>query len=151
VELLGRYSNRTNWAKLAQKREGPRREAQEARNPRQVARKLQPQEIESLAAEYLDGAGIQELATRYRVHRATVTVLLRRAGVAMRQRGMTADQVTESAQLYHEGWSVARIGEHFGVDGTTVWRSLRQQGVAMRKPYERSADGRRHVPAAQEA
>jgi hypothetical protein len=69
----------------------------------------------------------------------------------MRRRGLTANQVTYSAQLYHEGGSVARIGEHFGVDGTAVWRSLRRQGVAMRKPYERSADGRRHVPAAQEA
>jgi hypothetical protein len=65
-------------------------------------------------------------------------VLLRRAGVTMRRRGLTADQITESAQLYREGWSVARIGEHFGVDGTAVWRSLRQRGVPMKRPYERS-------------
>jgi hypothetical protein len=143
VELLGRYSNRTEWIKLAQKlAEGPRREAEEARKPRQVVRKLQPQEIESLAAEYRAGAGVQELAIRYRIHRATVTVLLGRAGVTTRRRGLTDEHMRESARLYCGGWSVARIGEHFGVDGTTVWRSLRLCGVVMRKPYERGVDAR---------
>jgi hypothetical protein len=95
VELLGRYSNRTEWIKLAQQlAEGPSREAEEARKPRHVVRKLQPHEIDSLASEYRAGAGVQELATRYQVHRATVTVLLRRAGVTMRQRGLTAEHIS---------------------------------------------------------
>jgi hypothetical protein len=140
VELLGRYSNRTDWVKLTQKlAEEPRRTPEAPRTPRQVVRKLQPHEVDSLAAKYLAGAGVKELATRYRVHRTTVTALLFRAGVTMRQRGLTADQISESAQRYREGWPVVRIGEQFGVDGTTVWRSLRQRGVVMRKPHERGA------------
>jgi hypothetical protein len=61
------------------------------------------------------------------------------AGVIIRQRGLTVDQVGESVRLYRKGWSVARIGESFGVDGTTVWRSLQRQGVAMRKPHEQGS------------
>jgi transposase len=138
VELLGRYSNRTDWVKLTQKlTEQPPCAPKAPRKPRQVVRKLQPQEIESLAADYQAGAEVRELATRYQVHRTTVTALLLRTGVTLRQRGLTDDQISEAATFYREGWAVARIGDHFGVDGTTVWRSLRQHGVVLRKPYER--------------
>jgi hypothetical protein len=130
--LLGRYSNRTDWAKLARKlSEEPPRE-REARQPRQVVRKLQPQEVESLAAEYLAGVGVQELASRYRVHHTTVALLVRRAGVTMRRRGLIADHITESAQLYREGWSVARIGKHLlptPLSGDLV-AALREHGSA---------------------
>ena len=103
----------------------------QSRKPRRVVRKLEPAEVDSLVAEYQAAAQMRELAARHRVHRATVAVVLRRAGAALRTRGLSAELVAESARLRQEGWSVARLGEHFGVDGTTVWRALRQQSVLM--------------------
>jgi hypothetical protein len=71
------------------------------------------------------------------VHRTTITTVLRREQVELRQTGLSASRLEKARTLYRDGWSRARLGEKFGVDGTTVWRHLLMAGVVMRSPNER--------------
>jgi hypothetical protein len=48
-----------------------------------------------------------ELARDFGVHPTTVTATLKRAGIEIRQRGLTSDQIDESEKLYLEGQSLA--------------------------------------------
>jgi transposase-like protein len=73
--------------------------------PLQVQRRLTPQQAERLVAEYQAGADIQELASRWGMHRATVTAHLPRPGVPLRRQGVPAESQQEAIRLYGEGWS----------------------------------------------
>jgi len=66
------------------------------------------------------------------VHRTTVSALLRRFDVELRQPGLAANDVMTAVRLYAQGWSLARLGEKYGADATTVWRALSAAGVTMR-------------------
>jgi lambda repressor-like predicted transcriptional regulator len=87
--------------------------------------------------EYERGALIKHLGERFGVHRVTVTALLRRNGVHLRQLGLANDEVFAAAILYRQGWSLASLGERFGVDPATMLRALRATGVAVRPPWRR--------------
>jgi hypothetical protein len=95
----------------------------------------------SAVAELIDGyrtrAKIQELARQFGVHRTTVTALLLRHGIKLRQVGLSPDTVGDAARLYRDGWSLARLGAKFSVDDMTVRRYLLLARVVMRSPNER--------------
>jgi DNA-binding transcriptional regulator LsrR (DeoR family) len=86
---------------------------------------------------YRAGEATKELAAHFGIHRATVTALLHRLSVDLRQRGLTDAQSAEACRLYPEGWSLARLAERYDVDDMTVRRYLLFAGVVMRSPHER--------------
>jgi lambda repressor-like predicted transcriptional regulator len=135
VELVRLYSNREAWLETVQLLLA---RATSARRPngRAVSRqnqiRLDPHQAAALAAGYRDGMTIKELAQQYGVHRTTVTELLRRHGVELRQPGLAPENILAAARLYGEGWSLARLGAKYSVDPVTVWRVLRAAGVIMR-------------------
>jgi AraC-like DNA-binding protein len=137
VELLRLYSNRQ---KLPKRLHDVRSEAifhvraRAAPAMRQSQHRLDGAAIAQLVESYLSGSAIRDLAGEFGVHRTTVTTLLRREHVELRQAGLNQGRVEEACQLYRDGWSVARLGERFGVDGTTVWRYLQLAGVRLRSP-----------------
>lgn len=104
---------------------------------RQTQVRLDPHQAGALAQAYIAGEATKELAERFGIHRATATVILRRLGVDLRQRGLTNAQVAEACRLYSDGWSLARLAERYGVDDMTVRRYLLLAGVVIRSPYER--------------
>lgn len=106
--------------------------------PRQVQRRLTPEQVAQLFNEYEAGADMKELAARWRTHRTTVAGHLRRAGVELRRQGVPADRLDEAVQLYSEGWSLQRLAERYGCDDETVRQTLLRAGVHMRQPWERS-------------
>jgi hypothetical protein len=91
-------------------------------------------EVTELIKAYEQQETIKALAQRFDIHRVTVSALLRRHGVELRQTGLAPDEVDAAMHLYRQGWSLARLGTKFGVDSTTVWRALRVVGVVMRPP-----------------
>jgi transposase len=103
---------------------------------RQSQHRLDGAAITQLVQRYVGGSAIKDLAAEFAVHRTTITTVLRREQVEMRQAGLNATQLDEVQTLYRDGWSLARLGEKFGVDGTTVWRYLLLAGVTMRSPNE---------------
>jgi hypothetical protein len=52
-----------------------------------------------------------QLAKSWHLHRTTVAEHLRRAGVAVRQRGLPAERLDEAVRLYAEGWSCQRLAQ----------------------------------------
>jgi lambda repressor-like predicted transcriptional regulator len=113
------------------------RRSHERTTSRQAQVRLNPHQADALAAAYLDGTTIKELAGRYGIHRLTAASMLRRLGVERRRAGLTDEQVTEACRLYPEGWSLARLAERYGVDDMTVRRYLLLAGVVMRSPHVR--------------
>jgi hypothetical protein len=78
-----------------------------------------------------------QLAKRWGVHRTTIAEHLRRAGVAVRERGISAERLDEAIRLYAEGWSCQRLGERYDCNSETVRQRLKSAGVIMRAPWER--------------
>lgn len=77
----------------------------------QTQRRLSPQQVERLVAEYQAGADMKELAARWELHRTTVATHMRRAGVALRRQGVPGDRLDEAVRLYGDGWSLQRLAE----------------------------------------
>jgi hypothetical protein len=101
---------------------------------RQAHHKLSQAEVAKLIVAYRERVSVKELAQRFRIHRVTVTALLRRHGLELRRPGLVPNEIPAAAKLYSQGWSLARLGSKYGVDPATVWRALRAAGVAMRPP-----------------
>ena len=80
---------------------------------------------------------IHEIAKEFKIHRATVSQHLERAGVSKRPRSMTAEQIDEAVQDYVAGQSLQKIGNRLGFDSTTVLRELRRREVQTRDTHGR--------------
>jgi hypothetical protein len=104
----------------------------ETRPPRQHQRRLRPDELARLVADYVAGVEVIELARHYGIARQTVLQQMRREGVPRRHPRLSADDTEKAAGLYGTGDSVATIGGVFGVDPGTVRRALMKLGVPMR-------------------
>lgn len=102
-----------------------------------TARQLEPEQTAKLIAEYRGGATVYELATQFKIHRHTVSRILKDASVAPRYRRLSDEQIREAKLLYTSGWSLARIAAKFDVDPSTVHVRLRKLGVQMRDPQGR--------------
>lgn len=98
----------------------------------QTQRRLTDRDVKELVQAYGEGANAKELAGRFGIHRVTVAGYLKRAGVPIRHRGLSPDQVPEAARLDEQGLSLARVAEKFGVDAQTVANTLRRAGVPIR-------------------
>ena len=80
---------------------------------------------------------IQEIAKVFKIHRATVSQHLDRAGVSKRQLSMSEAQIDEAVQDYVAGKSLEKIGNRLGFDSTTVLKELRHRNVKMRDTHGR--------------
>ena len=92
---------------------------------------------------YESGATMAALAKQYNVKRESISKLLRRSGVTIRERRIISEAETDQAvQLYAHGLSSARIADQVGYDQATIYRALKKRGVVMRSPNDRSHRGR---------
>jgi predicted DNA-binding protein YlxM (UPF0122 family) len=66
-----------------------------------------------------------------------VAAQLRRAGVALRRQGISADRLDEAIRLYDDDWSCQRLAERYDCDDETVRQALKRVGVTLRMPWER--------------
>jgi hypothetical protein len=141
VEVVHLYSNPGARLEillqlLVKATSSPRQHERPASRQSQI--RLNPHQASALETAYRAGKTIKHLAGTFGVHRVTVTSLLRRHGVELRQVGLTDEQVFEACHLYPEGWSLARLAERYDVDDMTVRRYLLLAGVVMRSPHERA-------------
>lgn len=85
-------------------------------------------------AEYQAGRSVKNLAERWRVHRGTVANHLREAGVEIRSRGLSSEQVSEAVRMYGDGWSLRQLAARYDCDYETVRQALLRAGVVLRPP-----------------
>lgn len=102
-----------------------------------AARRLGDTELKTMIAGYQGGSTTYELAAQLGVHRHTISDLLKRAGVPLRRRSMTTDEITQAVQLYAEDKSLVRVGEILGFDHGTIYLALRRTGVRIRDTHGR--------------
>ncbi|MEY9777238.1 hypothetical protein [Arthrobacter sp. MW3 TE3886] len=97
---------------------------------------LSAEQTAEMAAAYLGGVPVAELAKTYGIHRGSVSKHLRRHGIAPRPVGLNEQQITEVVRLYEQGDSLATIGTRMVVTAHTVRSRLVERGVVMRSSYE---------------
>lgn len=90
---------------------------------------LTPAEVDQLVGDYEAGSGVQELASKYGVHRATVFAHLQRHEVPRRRPGLNEQEQAEAVHLSREGMSMRAIGRQMGVDRKAVRAVLINAGV----------------------
>lgn len=86
-------------------------------------------EVDHLVSDYEAGAGVQELADKYGIHRATVFAHLRRREVPRRRPGLSDHEQAEAVRLSRDGMSMRAIGRQMGVDRKAVRVALVDAGV----------------------
>ncbi|WP_421075546.1 MULTISPECIES: hypothetical protein [unclassified Microbacterium] len=64
--------------------------------------RLSPAKRAELIADYVAGMPVAAIASKFRVHRATVPELARRAGVPVREAGLPAGKRAQAASLYEQ-------------------------------------------------
>ena len=86
VELLGRYSNRTDWASRAAQAGQLRQPGRRVVPPtRGIVRRLSDEQVSMLVKRYLEGSTMTALADLFEIHRTTVSLHLKRQGVRSRR------------------------------------------------------------------
>jgi DNA-directed RNA polymerase specialized sigma24 family protein len=93
VELLERYSNRTNWFKTVHRALGSQRSVADFVTHRDTLRRLSCEQVTALVAGYQAGATVYELAERFDINRKTVSEHLHRQGVEIRRHGLNSHQI----------------------------------------------------------
>ena len=111
--------------------------APKLRQPKQIQHRISPDERQELIDSYRSGQSVVLLATKFKIHRTTVTGILARSGTQIRQPGLANEQILRAIDLYKFGNSLAAIGSELGVDAETVRRYLKSHGVTMRAPGSR--------------
>jgi DNA-directed RNA polymerase specialized sigma24 family protein len=148
VELLGRYSSRTDLldrlhraGQLAQgvtANRAPEPDSRPApRPPFKLSQRLSADTTAEILAAYEAGCPSTELATRFKIGKASVLRLLADHDVTRRRQPLTPEQIAEGIRLYESGLSIARVSEYLGVMVRTLGTALRAAGVQMRDSHGR--------------
>jgi len=139
VELLVQYSNTGQSAEMLGQLTHiePSRSLPLSPTPKQVQRRLGPDDIDELVAIYQAGATLREVAAQFGVNRTTASKHLERRGVRRRRRSLEPAEQAEAMTLYQAGHSVAEVGKRLGFDGGTIWLALRKAGLQLRNTHSR--------------
>lgn len=92
---------------------------------------LTPSEVDQLVGDYESGTGVQELASKYGIHRATVFAHLQRREVPRRRPGLSKQEQAETVRLSREGMSMRAIGRRMGVDRKAIRAALVEAGIVL--------------------
>lgn len=109
-------------------------------NPHRQVRHLSPDQCSRLAATYVAGSTVYELAAEFGVSRKTVSRHLKAAGVSMQQSGHTPtnNEVDEMIRLYGSGRSLEAVGQRLGFVARTIERHLDARDVPRRDTHGRN-------------
>lgn len=82
---------------------------------RQSQTRLNASNRAELLDSYDAGVPVQELADRFGVHRATVSELVRRAGLPIGQPGLPDNIRRDAARLYEEGLTLPQVAARLDI------------------------------------
>ncbi|MBO1902498.1 helix-turn-helix domain-containing protein [Leucobacter weissii] len=93
---------------------------------------MSPVRRAELLADYEAGAPVQAIAAKFRVHRATVFEVVRRAGLPGRDPGLSAETRGRAASLYANGLTLAQVAEQIGAGIDAVRAAVLAEGGHIR-------------------
>ena len=96
-----------------------------------VRKRLSPEEIGKVIAEYLNGKTPAELAEKYGCHRSTVSAVLKRNGISTKP--CTDQRVKAIISGFQDGKNTYELAEGLHCASSTVSRILRQNGIEPEK------------------
>jgi hypothetical protein len=96
---------------------------------RQRQRRLTEAQVADMAARYLQGASVYELAVGFGCNRATVAERLKNIGIKMRLQSPTPEVVDEMVKLNESGLSLREVGNRLGFCANTVRNCLRARRI----------------------
>jgi hypothetical protein len=97
-----------------------------------VYRRLQPEQIAELVADYEAGFRVAALMRRFELGKGTVLGILRDHGVKLRNQGLSPSDLPQAIARYEAGESLAGVGRAFGCDANVIRRHLVAAGVTIR-------------------
>ena len=97
-----------------------------------TARQLRPAEIDQLVEAFMTGKSVQELATRFEVHRSTIGRHLRERGVDTQPYALRPEDAHTAADLYRAGWTVPQVAKHYSIGNETARARIVAEGAKMR-------------------
>lgn len=138
MEVLHRYSNvsylLTQLQRAQKSSSGKRRATASPRSqPHNIKKRLGPEALTQLEADYQAGHTTRQLAAKYKIGKTTIQAYLRQAGIVLRRQALTPDQLNEALELYETGLSFDTIGATLGVAGCTVYRAFETAGLPIRR------------------
>lgn len=141
VEVVGRYSNFPQPLLSSQSGQGvhyTNRPELPVTTPRvhAIRRRLSPEKLQQLLADYRAGTSANELAQRYDLSRATIRVLLRESGVPRRYQAMPEAEADQVVALYVGGSTIAEVAAMLGRPCSTVQTALTRRRVPMRRRHD---------------
>lgn len=81
---------------------------------------LNPEEETQVVAMYLAGVTAEDVATRFGIHRLTVSRAVRRAGGKMGREPLTPVEVERAAVLYTTGLSLADVAKQLALPRESI-------------------------------
>lgn len=96
---------------------------------RRIRKRLEPDTIERLVADYVAGATAAELSKRYGLAKSSVLRLVRQAGEPVRYPRLSAIETAKLVALYEAGLPQKDIAERLRRSPGTVWHCLRRVGL----------------------
>ena len=102
-----------------------------------VRRRLSPEQLTQLAADYRAGRSTSWLMQTYRLGQGTVLSLLEEQGLTMRGQGIPDGRLDEAIRLYAAGLSLMKVADRMNCSAETVRQVLLAAGVSMRARWER--------------
>lgn len=149
MELVGRYSNRTNELKRFRRvqrleRAATNRSAKAVPRTHAVERRLDERTLRQLISDYSSGEPTTVLMDRYNLGKGTVLGILRRNGIELRNQGLGPGGLSRAVALYQSGLSLKRVAEQVACDAETVRKALKAGCVELRKPWDRRQGGGRY-------
>jgi DNA-directed RNA polymerase specialized sigma24 family protein len=89
-----------------------------------LRRRLTTKQLEVIIMAYRAGSTPAELAQCHGISKSGLVALLHEHGLAVRNHGLTKEQVEIVRQLRAEGYTYVSIAERFGVHRSTVWHAV---------------------------
>ena len=134
IDLCSTYSATPITAAELREISGASRDDVQPQEPktRRPWNRLSDADRATVAARYEVGETSTALATDYGVAKSTIISILRAKRIVVRRQPLTAEQVSEAAQLYESGLSLSQVAEWLKVNQETMRVAILDSGVTLR-------------------
>ena len=134
IDLCSTYSATPITAAELREISGASRDDVQPQEPktRRPWNRLSEESRAQVITRYQSGETSSVLAEEHGVAKSTILGILRTNSVVVRRQPLTAEQVSEAAQLYESGLSLSQVAEWLKVNQETMRVAILDSGVTLR-------------------
>ncbi|MDQ3093868.1 MAG: helix-turn-helix domain containing protein [bacterium] len=100
--------------------------------PRQRQNRLNEVDQLKIVKAYQAGSSVYDIARQFIITRTTASAILKRHGVKLRYKILSAEDTQNAKRLYESGASLQVVADYFKVDPSTIRKGLLGAGVKTR-------------------